>query len=242
MDRQYRYRNRYKNRNRGGETRQKVRKRKRKRGRGLGMLFIISLLAFTAVGVFLAREPKRQMERLKRLEQLHAGQSESDMRDEEFPDWIDVQLIEVDGAARRGETLEAVRDIVIHYVGNPGTSAQQNRDYFDNAGSEVSAHFVVGLEGEVIQCVPLTEKSSASNERNKDTISIEVCHPDETGKFAGDTYDSLVQLTAWLCRVTGLGEKHIIRHYDITGKLCPLYYVEHEEAWSRFLEDVKKKI
>ena len=36
-----------------------------------------------------------------------------------IPDWVDVQLIRVDGSARRGVPLEGVRDIVIHYVGNP---------------------------------------------------------------------------------------------------------------------------
>ena len=56
---------------------------------------------------------------------------------------------------------------------------RQNRDYFNNDDTTVSAHFLVGLEGEVIQCVPLDEKSSATNDRNGDTISIEVCHPNK---------------------------------------------------------------
>ena len=30
----------------------------------------------------------------------------------------------------------------------------------------------------------------------------------------------------------------MIRHYDVTGKLCPLYYVENPEAWEAFLEDI----
>ncbi|MBQ4193288.1 MAG: N-acetylmuramoyl-L-alanine amidase [Clostridia bacterium] len=159
----------------------------------------------------------------------------------EVPDWVDVQLIPVDGASRRGEKLDAVNDIVIHYVGNPGTSAKNNRSYFANPDSEVSAHFVVGLEGEVILCVPLDEKSSASNWRNRDTISIEVCHPDETGAFTDAAYDALVRLTAWLCDEYGLTARHVIRHYDITGKLCPLYYVEHEDAWEAFHADVEAK-
>ena len=71
--------------------------------------------------------------------------------------WIDQQLIS--GHARRGEKLGKVKNIVVHYVANPGTSAQQNRDYFNNDDTTVSAHFLVGLEGEVIQCVPLDEKS-----------------------------------------------------------------------------------
>ena len=155
-----------------------------------------------------------------------------------IPDWIDQQIIKVDGDSRRGVYLEGVRDIVIHYVGNPGSTAQQNRDYYANSSSEVSSHFVIGLKGEIIQCIPLHEKSSASNHRNKDTISIEVCHPDESGKFTDETYDSLVKLTVWLCEVCGLDSSDIIRHYDITGKQCPLYFVTHENVWERFKKDV----
>ena len=155
-----------------------------------------------------------------------------------IPDWIDQQIINVDGDSRRGVMLEGVRNIVIHYVANPGTTAQQNRDYYASRSSDVSSHFVIGLKGEIIQCIPLHEKSSASNHRNKDTISIEVCHPDESGKFTDETYDSLVKLTVWLCEVCGLDSSDIIRHYDITGKQCPLYFVTHEDAWKKFLKDI----
>ena len=156
-----------------------------------------------------------------------------------IPDWIDQQIIKVDGDSRRGVYLEGVRDIVIHYVGNPGSTAQQNRDYYANPSSEVSSHFVIGLKGEIIQCIPLHEKSSASNHRNKDTISIEVCHPDESGKFTDESYQSLVKLTAWLCEICDLDNGDIIRHYDITGKQCPLYFVINEDAWKQFKRDIK---
>ena len=158
-----------------------------------------------------------------------------------IPDWVDQQIIKVDGDSRRGVYLESVQDIVIHYVGNPGSTAQQNRDYYANPSSEVSSHFVIGLKGEIIQCIPLHEKSSASNHRNKDTISIEVCHPDESGKFTDAAYQSLVKLTTWLCEICGLDSSDVIRHYDITGKQCPLYFATHEDAWEQFLEDIKRK-
>ena len=131
-----------------------------------------------------------------------------------IPDWIDQQIIKVDGDSRRGVYLESVQNIVIHYVGNPGTTAQQNRDYYASRSSEVSSHFVIGLKGEIIQCIPLHEKSSASNHRNKDTISIEVCHPDESGKFTDAAYQSLVKLTAWLCEICDLDRDDVIRHQD----------------------------
>ena len=159
-----------------------------------------------------------------------------------IPEWIDQQIIDVDGDSRRGVHLEGVADIVIHYVGNPGSTAQQNRDYYANPSSDVSSHFVIGLKGEIIQCIPLDEKSSASNHRNRDTISIEVCHPDATGKFTDEAYASLVKLTAWLCGVCELDSGHVIRHYDITRKQCPLYFVTHEDTWKQFQKDVQKQI
>lgn len=149
----------------------------------------------------------------------------------EMPDWVTPVYISYHTSARTGEKLTAVRGIVIHYVGNPGSTAQGNRDYFDSPTTEVSSHFIVGLEGEILQCLPLAEKSAASNHRNSDTISIETCHPDETGKFTDVTYASLVRLTAYLCDRFSLDTDDVIRHYDVTGKLCPLYYVEHEDAW-----------
>lgn len=158
------------------------------------------------------------------------------------PTWIDRQYLTVNPYSRPGVNMDSIQFIAIHYVGNPGTTAQNNRNYFeklkDDQEESRSSHFIVGLDGEVIQCIPLNEKSYATNERNIDTISIEVCHPDETGQFNQATYNSVVKLTAWLCEQFGLTEENVIRHYDVTGKICPKYYVEHPEAWTQMKKDI----
>ncbi len=159
------------------------------------------------------------------------------LKDITVPDFVTVNLIEV-GNARSGEKLNDVTNIVIHYVGNAGTTAAQNHNYFSKNDTEVCSHFIVGLDGEIVQCVPLDEKSAASNERNIDTISIEVCHPKDDGKFNEKTYNSLIKLTAWLCEVTELTPNDVIRHYDITEKACPLYYVENPDEWELLKADV----
>ncbi len=160
----------------------------------------------------------------------------------EIPAWIEVDLLPVNEWSRPGEPLQEVNGVVIHYVGNPGTSAAANRSYFENLATthetSVSAHFLVGLEGEILQCVPLSEISYCSNQRNYDTIAIEVCHPDDTGVFSDQTLESVERLTAWLCGVFDLGTDQVIRHYDVTGKICPKYYVEHEEAWLDLLAGI----
>ena len=161
------------------------------------------------------------------------------LREATLPDYVTPDLIPTLGTARSGRELEDFGGIVIHYVGNPATSATANRNYFAKVGTTVVSHFVVGLEGEVIQCLPLWERSVASNNRNADTISIEVCHPDDSGQFNAATYDAVVRLTAWLCRVGDLPVEQVIRHYDITGKECPRYFVRNEAAWEQFLTDVQ---
>lgn len=160
----------------------------------------------------------------------------------EFPEWITEAYLTEDGISRTGEKLPEVLNIAVHYVANPGTGAMANRNYFEGPQSTTSSHFIVGLEGEVLVLIPLDEKSCATNERNRDTISVEVCHPDATGEFSPVTYDSLVRLLAYLCDRFELVEEDLIRHYDVTGKKCPLYYVEHEDAWDRLKIDVKQAL
>ena len=62
--------------------------------------------------------------------------------------------------------------------------------------------------------------------------------PDETGKFNDATYQSLVELVTWLMGRYDLTTEDVIRHYDVTGKACPKYYVENEDAWLQFKEDL----
>lgn len=144
--------------------------------------------------------------------------------------------------SRPGKPLRKVKGIVVHYTANPGTDAMDNRNYFEGLKEQesiyASSHFIIGLGGQIIQCIPLDEISYASNERNVDTVSIECCHWKKNGKFSKKTYQSLVELLSWLCGEYNLKPKDIIRHYDVTGKLCPIYFVKHEEAWEQLKEDV----
>lgn len=159
---------------------------------------------------------------------------------------LEVSLIPENEYSRPGIELKEVKGIVVHYTANPGTTARQNRDYFAGLAetklTKASSHFIIGLRGEIVQCIPCQEIAYASNSRNKDTISIECCHPDEEGKFNDRTYQSLVELVTWLMGRYHLTTDDVIRHYDVTQKLCPKYYVEHPVAWDQFKEDLNNYI
>lgn len=158
------------------------------------------------------------------------------------PNWTE-DFLTVNEYSRPGDPLPEVKNIFVHYTANPGTSAAQNRSYFeqlkDNHERSASAHFIIGYNGEILQCVPLDEIAYAVQTRNEDSISIECCYKAENGQFTQETYDSLIKLLKWLTDAYDLEPDDILRHYDCGGKKCPIYYTEHEDAWNQVKEDVK---
>lgn len=193
-------------------------------GVGVGILIVICIM----FGSILKKDKQTMADRLKTP---LVGK----------PDIIEM-FLEPNEYSRPQLALKKVNGVVVHYTANPGTNAESNRNYFNNLkdtkATKVSSHFVIGLDGKIIQCIPLDEVAYASNNRNSDTISIECCHPDKSGKFTDETYQSLVALTAWLCGTYNLKSDDLLRHYDITGKQCPLDYVKYPKKWENFKEDV----
>ena len=163
-------------------------------------------------------------------------------------DWVEQYFLDINPFSRPEILLEEISGIVIHNIGNPGTTALQNRNYFNNLQHRqhrfASAHFIICLDGAIIQCIPVDEIAYASNIRNYDTLAIEVTHPDDTGRFTDESYAALVRLTAWLCLKYGLTSADVIRHFDVPRVItdCPRYFVNNPDAWYRFLRDVEREM
>jgi N-acetylmuramoyl-L-alanine amidase len=177
---------------------------------------------------------------------------------------IDRKLLSVNPFSYPGRKLARVEGIVVHWVGNAGTSALQTRNYFEGLKTQsrdnpkavfASAHFVVGLRGEIIQCLPLDEMAYHVGAKvytpeaisrfgpypNSWTVGIELCHPAWDGQFAPETWASAVGLTARLVELFNLDPStDIWTHHAVTRKDCPKYFVEHPEAFERFKLDVDK--
>lgn len=231
-----------------------MRRRRRRRNDNLGRvsaIAIISTIILVCVSYYaILKNEIKQLPTIQTTvkEEVEAVNNEEEDKKEEVkkPDWIKEDYVEINEYSRPGKKIEKVNAVVIHYTGNPGTTAAQHRNYYGELAktkeASVSSNFVVGIEGEVIQCVPSDEVAYASNNRNSDTLSIEVCHKDKTGIFTDASYKSVVKLTAYLCEEFGLKEDQIIRHYDVTGKKCPIYYVEHEDKWIQLKKDVMDSI
>ena len=216
--------------------------RRRQRNKRLMLFGLVLLGIIFAIGVIKIVTGKIQDAKLEKLQTKVTQENGSFIGAPPF----DVELLDVNEYSRPGIPLKKIKGIVVHYTANPGSTAEENRNYFeglkDSHETKVSSHFVIGIEGEIVQCIPSSEIAYASNSRNDDTLSIECCHKDETGEFTQATYDSLVKLVGWLCYRFELKSSDVIRHYDVTEKICPKYFVDHPDAWEQFKKDVDAQI
>lgn len=170
---------------------------------------------------------------------------------------INEQLLTINEYSRPAKELHEVKGIVVHWVANPMSTAQANKDFFENRKhgglGYGSAHYIIGLKGEIIRCIPENELSYncgakeykfdalklLGNYPNSTTIGIECCHLDWTGKMTQETYSSLIGLTLELCRKYKLNPlKQVLLHYEITGKDCHKWFVDNPAEWQNFKQAV----
>jgi len=148
-------------------------------------------------------------------------------------------------------TVDRIKYIVIHYVGATG-GAQANCKYYAEADRSASAHYYVDFDGSVWQSVEdkniawhCGAKSYVHAEcRNANSIGIEMCvrnkgDQSSTSKdwyFEDATVQTAIALTKELMAKYGIAADHVIRHYDVTGKICPNPYVYNhtDHTWEDF--------
>lgn len=134
--------------------------------------------------------------------------------------------------------------IVIHYVGSVST-AKNNSNYFKSVNRNASANYFVD-ESSIYQVVADTDRAWHCGGElqgkgghtfyqkctNSNSIGIEMCL-DKANHIADDTIVNTIDLIKSLMKKYDIPESRVIRHYDVTGKLCPSMYVD-EKKWKEF--------
>ena len=135
--------------------------------------------------------------------------------------------------------------IVIHYTASTG-GAEANCKYFQSNYRGSSAHYFVGHEGEIWQCVldkDVAWHCGATRYkhpycRNTNSIGIEMCCrkklDSNTWYFEEETVKATIELVKELMKKYNIPAANVIRHYDVTGKVCPEPYVRDTAAWNTF--------
>lgn len=134
--------------------------------------------------------------------------------------------------------------IVIHYVGAT-SGAEDNCKYFETVNRNASANYFIGHKGEIWQCVEdddIAWHCGANTYkhpycRNSNSIGIELCckkAANGTWFFEEATIKTAIELTKELMKKYNIPVSNVIRHYDVTGKICPEPYVRDVQAWHNF--------
>ena len=128
--------------------------------------------------------------------------------------------------------------IAWHYTGQAEVPAINTWRYFENNNVYASAHFICGLDGEIYYAVPMDEIAYTTNEANKYSIGIECATTGKDDHYSDKEYVAMVKLGAWLAQEYDLDpRKDFIRHYDVTQKQCPRYFVNNPKMWTQFKLD-----
>lgn len=122
----------------------------------------------------------------------------------------------------------AIDYIVVHYTGGAMTdegAAYANCVYFGRESVGASAHYFIDSGYTIWQSVPDGDTAWHAGNWNMNlrAIGIEVC---SAGAFTSKEIERLTWLVGQLMRKYGIPASRVIRHYDVTGKHCPAYYVD----------------
>ena len=143
---------------------------------------------------------------------------------------------------------EDVKYIVVHYTGNTTDSAKNNASFFAKTNERVAgAHFFVD-ENEIYYTIPLYYAAYSVGTKNDkvkaklfgkctnyNSVNIELCS--DAGKPLDATLDNAERLIKALMFIFDIPKERVVRHYDVTGKICPGWpgwYGENSREWYKF--------
>ena len=158
------------------------------------------------------------------------------------------QFMKINKYGRPGIKRSKTTKIAWHFTGQHDVSAKNTVSYFSNVvanGYKVngryiyaSSHLVIGLNGETYHIVPFDEIAYTTNDANYYSIGVECATTGSDDHYTDEEYVSMVKTGAWLAQTYKRDpRKDFIRHYDVTRKVCPRYFVNNVKAWEQFKLD-----
>ena len=170
------------------------------------------------------------------------------------------QLLPAPSKRRPGQRLSAVRFLVAHDTGNPGSTARQNGSYYARTAHQesASAHLFVD-DREILECIPaLTgppekawhvryecpeDNGWFGEDANDGAIGVELCYGPQIDAEAA--YARYVWVLAELCRRFGLSAQKIVGHFqlDPARRTDPVNALSKQNrSFSGLLDDVQRTL
>ena len=145
----------------------------------------------------------------------------------------------------RSRTRGDIKYLVVHYTANNGDTARGNALYFSRTELRVSAHYFVD-DTSIWQTVEDKDQAYHTGTkgeyfhpecRNENSIGIEMCSrktEDGVYYFTPAVVNGAIELIRELMKKYDIDIDHVVRHYDVTHKICPAPFVNNEKAWQEF--------
>lgn len=157
-----------------------------------------------------------------------------------------MEFVSCDPSNYRAGRTQPVRYIVMHYTANNGDTARNNCDYYHRVGGlQASAHYFVDEHGamqSVRECDTAWHCGARAywhpECRNANSIGIEMCsrkRADGSYYIKPETVANAAALAREIMQRYGIDTEHVVRHYDVTGKRCPMPWVDDPAQWTAFL-------
>lgn len=140
-------------------------------------------------------------------------------------------------------SLSNIKYIVLHYTANDGDTAMSNAKYFASGSRGASAHYFVDSKN-IVQSVKdnFVAWAVGGNKyndvakngggkfygkcTNSNSLSIEICDDIKNNAIypTEATINNVVELVRTLMKKYNINISNVIRHFDVTGKKCPMYW------------------
>ena len=160
-----------------------------------------------------------------------------------------MEFVSCDPSNYRAGRTQPVRYIVMHYTANNGDTARNNCDYYHRVGGlQASAHYFCdehGVMQSVRECDTAWHCGAEAGQRywhpecrNGNSIGIEMCsrkRADGSYYILPETVANAAALAREIMQRYGIDTEHVLRHYDVTGKHCPMPWVDDPAQWTAFL-------
>ena len=163
-----------------------------------------------------------------------------------------MEFVSCDPSNYRAGRTQPVRYIVMHYTANNGDTARNNCDYYHRVGGlQASAHYFCdeyGAMQSVLECDTAWHCGARAywhpECRNANSIGIEMCsrkRADGSYYILPETVANAATLAKGIMQRYGIDTEHVVRHYDVTGKRCPMPWVDDPAQWAAFKDMLTPK-
>lgn len=154
-----------------------------------------------------------------------------------------------------------IKWLVFHYTANDGDTDEANANYFRNNNVGASAHafvdddsvtvsvpasyiaWAVGSNGLLDAGSPYHNKGGKYFGRctNANSYSIEMCDTKRDGKhnLSTKTRKNAIKYGAKIMKKYNIDINHVVRHFDVNAKLCPIFWVTNDADWKKFKKELQ---